>query len=134
MVCLFAWVPVGAWAGASLGFDVPPAQCSDTWFHLKLLLWGPIVEEIVFRAGLQRRLMGYFHNHWTANGFASVVFSLVHYALSPTVGSLLIFIPSVVLGWIYQTTGKVAWTIALHSVFNLLFILYMCSFSLASLR
>jgi membrane protease YdiL (CAAX protease family) len=134
IVCLFACLPVGAWAAASFGFDLQPEQCSDTWFHFKLLLWGPIVEEIVFRAGLQRRLMGYFHNHWTANGIASVAFSLMHFVLSPNVGSLMVFAPSVILGWVYQYTGKVAWSIGLHSAFNLLFISYLCSSGLTSLR
>jgi membrane protease YdiL (CAAX protease family) len=134
MVCLIAWVPVGACAATSFGLDVRPEQCSDTWFHLKLLLWGPIVEEMVFRAGLQRRLMGYFHNYWVANGATSVAFSLMHYVLSPHVGSLLVFVPSLVLGWLYQNTGKVAWNIGLHSIFNMLFIFYMCSFNLPLLH
>jgi membrane protease YdiL (CAAX protease family) len=131
---VLAVVPVSAWAALSFGFDLQQGQCSDTWFHFKLLLWGPVVEEIVFRAGLQRRLMGYFHKHWMANGITSVAFSLLHYVLLPNLGSLMVFLPSIALGAIYQYTGKVAWAMVLHSALNLLFVLYLCSFNLPFLH
>jgi membrane protease YdiL (CAAX protease family) len=123
---LFACLPVVAGAAASFGLDAQSLQCSDAWFHFKLLLWGPVVEEIVFRAGLQRQLMGYFHKHWIANGITSVAFALLHYILSGNLASLAIFAPSIALGWLYQRTGKVAWPMALHAVFNLLYILATC--------
>jgi membrane protease YdiL (CAAX protease family) len=125
---LFAWVPVGAWAAAVFGMDLQPEQCSDTRFLFKLLLWGPIVEEIVFRAGLQRRLMGYFHKSWTANGITSVAFALMHYVLSGNPTSLAVFVPSMALGWFYQRTLNLSWVIGVHAVFNLLFVLTMCAF------
>ncbi len=126
-VCLLAWVPITAWAAGSFGFDLQPEQCVDTRFLFKLLLWGPVVEEIVFRAGLQRRLMGYFHNSWMPNGITSVAFALIHYVLSGNLASLAVLVPSLLLGWLYQRTGKLAWVIALHIVFNLLFVLKMCA-------
>jgi membrane protease YdiL (CAAX protease family) len=121
-------VPEGAWAAAISGLDLPLEQCSDTRFLFKLLLWGPIVEEIVFRAALQRRLMGYFHNRWMANGITSVAFALMHYVLSGNPGSLAVFVPSLVLGWLYQRTGILYWTIVLHTGFNLLYVIAMCAF------
>jgi membrane protease YdiL (CAAX protease family) len=129
MVCSFAWVPAGAWAAASFGFDVQAEQCSDTRFLFKLLLWGPIVEEIVFRAGLQRRLMGSFPNSWVPNGIASVAFALMHYLFSGSLASLAVFAPSLALGWLYQRSDRLTWTVALHIGFNLIFLLSMCTLS-----
>jgi uncharacterized protein len=117
---------VGAWAAASFGFGLQPEQCSDTWFHFKLLLWGPIVEEIVFRAGLQRRLMGYFHNNWMANGITSVAFALMHYVLIGNLISLAVFVPSLALGWVYQKTNSLSYAISLHMIFNLIHLLLWC--------
>jgi uncharacterized protein len=128
MVGLIACLPVGAWAATSLGHGVQLEQCSDAKFLFKLLFWGPIVEEIVFRAGLQRRLMGYFHNAWMANGITSVAFALIHYLLAGNLANLAVFIPSLAFGWLYQQTGKLHWAIALHVGFNLLFLLMMCAF------
>jgi uncharacterized protein len=89
-------------------------------------LWGPIVEELVFRAGLQKILM---HQKWpglTANGIVSLIFSLAHYALSGNPVMLAVFVPSLLLGWIYQKTDSLVWVVGLHSFFNSAFLVGMC--------
>ncbi len=118
---------MGAWAVTALGLDLAPAQCSDTRFLFKLLLWGPIVEEIVFRAGLQKHLMGHFHNHWVPNGITSVAFSLAHFLLMGNAASLMVFLPSMCLGYVYQYKGKIMWPIGLHIGFNFIFVTLMCA-------
>jgi uncharacterized protein len=125
-VFVLAMVPLCAFADTSWGLQWQPQECLDARLYFKLLLWGPVVEELVFRAGLQkwltRQTVGL---HW-ANAITSSVFALMHYALSANPTSLAVFIPSIALGWIYQKTNSLAWAIGLHVFFNLVFLILMC--------
>jgi uncharacterized protein len=128
--CMFllALVPVGVFAATSWGLQFQPLECYDTRLHFKLLLWGPVVEELVFRAGLQKILMRQKFPALTANGIVSIIFSLAHYALSGNPSMLAVFAPSLLLGWVYQKTDSLVWIMGLHSFFNLAFLAGMCWF------
>jgi uncharacterized protein len=115
-----------AFATTSLGLILQPQECQDTRLYFKLLLWGPVVEELVFRAGLQKWLVQKTAHAQVANGITSTVFALMHYAISGNLTSLAVFLPSLALGWAYQKTNSLAWTIGLHMLFNLVFLLLMC--------
>jgi uncharacterized protein len=119
-------VPLCAFATTSLGLFLQPQECQDTRLYFKLLLWGPIVEELVFRAGLQKWLVQKTARMLVANCITSTVFALMHYALSGNVASLAVFLPSLALGWAYQKTNAIAWAMGLHILFNLVFLLLMC--------
>lgn len=125
-VFLLAMVPICAVATTSWGLQWQAQECLDARLYFKLLLWGPVVEELVFRAGLQKWLIRQRVHPHLANGMASTVFALMHYALSANPASLAVFIPSIALGWIYQKTNSLAWAIGLHVFFNLLFLVLMC--------
>jgi membrane protease YdiL (CAAX protease family) len=125
---LLAMVPVSTMATTFLGLQQQPLECYDTSLHFKLLLWGPIVEELVFRAGLQKLLLRQKLPHITANSVVSGIFSLAHYVLSGNPAMLAVFAPSLLLGWVYQKTDSLVWIIGLHSFFNLLFLAGMCWF------
>jgi uncharacterized protein len=125
-VFLLAMVPVCALAATSWGHQWQPQECLDARLYFKLLLWGPVVEELVFRAGLQKWLIRQTVSPHLANGITSSVFALMHYALSANPTSLAVFFPSIALGWIYQKTNSLAWAIGLHVFFNLLFLILMC--------
>ncbi len=85
-----------------------------------------MVEELVFRAGLQNLLMRQKWTALTANGTVSIIFSLAHFSLSGNPATLAVFAPSLLLGWVYQKTDSLAWIVGLHSFFNLIFIAGMC--------
>jgi uncharacterized protein len=131
---LVCWmVPIGTAVAALHVSGLQPQECFDARFHFKLLLWGPVVEELVFRAGLQKLLMRKVEHSFVAIGITSVVFSLMHYGLSGNLESLAVFVPSVALGWVYQRTGSLLWTIALHIAFNLMFVVRTCVVNMPNL-
>jgi membrane protease YdiL (CAAX protease family) len=126
--CLFllAVMPAGGWAVTFWGLQLQPAECIDTRLHFKLLLWGPVVEELVFRAGIQKGLIRHRVGPLQANCIASVLFALAHFALSGNPATLAVLAPSLLLGWTYQKTDSLAWTILLHSGLNLLLLGGVC--------
>lgn len=125
-VWVFAAVPMCAFATTSLGLFLQPQECQDTRLYFKLLLWGPVVEELVFRAGLQKWLVQKTTRVHVSNCISSTVFALMHYGISGNLLSLAVFLPSLALGWAYQTTNSIAWAMGLHMLFNLVFLLLMC--------
>jgi membrane protease YdiL (CAAX protease family) len=125
---LSAIAPVSAWAAQFLGLGLQLHECRDMAVYFKLLLWGPVVEELVFRAGLQKWLTHRLSSGWLANSITSFLFAGVHYALSGLPATWLVIVPSIVLGWVYSKTNSLALVIALHASFNLVFMAWVCAF------
>jgi membrane protease YdiL (CAAX protease family) len=123
---VLAAIPMCAFATTNLGLLLQPQECQDTRLYFKLLLWGPVVEELVFRAGLQKWLTQKTASPLVANSVTSAVFALVHYVISGNPASLAVFMPSLALGWAYQKTNSIVWTTGMHMLFNLVFLLLMC--------
>jgi membrane protease YdiL (CAAX protease family) len=118
--------PVCGFAATGFGLNLLVEECMDTRFHFKLLLWGPVVEELVFRAGLQAILMRKIDSSNMANCIASALFALTHFAVSGNVATLAVFVPSIALGMAYQRTNSVLLTIGLHILFNLIYLSLKC--------
>ncbi len=125
---VLAMVPVSAWAGQMLALGLQADECMDMTVYFKLLIWGPAVEELVFRVGLQKWLTHQLANAWRANCVVSCLFGITHYALSGHLAVWLVIIPSLALGWVYGKTNSIALAIGLHIVFNLAFIGWACTF------
>jgi membrane protease YdiL (CAAX protease family) len=120
------FLPVCAFSATVLGLQLLPQECLDTRFQFKLLLWGPVVEELVFRAGLLAWLSVKMNSKLVANGVTSVVFALVHFVVSGNLATLAVFVPSIALGWAYQRTQSLILAISLHIFFNLTFFSLLC--------
>ena len=129
--CALAAPPLAALAaqyGFGVGVDAP-------WRTLVLLALASIVEEIVFRGGLQRLL-----RHWpagraswqsisAANASTSAVFALAHLWNHPPLAALGVLPVSLLLGWAYERSGqRLTPPIVLHLYFNLA--LFVASFAL----
>lgn len=131
-VAIWAVVPVSAWAAQTWGPGLQAHECRDMTVYFKLLLWGPVVEELVFRAGLQRWLTYLLSRRlsgaWLANCMTSFVFGLMHYTLTGQPALWLVIVPSIALGWAYSKTNSLALAIGLHASFNLAFIAWTCVF------
>ena len=93
-----------------------------------LLLAAPVLEETVFRAGLQeallRRLSPGTAAAATANALTALAFMAAHLALRPSGLSALTAVPALALGALYQRSRQLAPCIALHALFNAIWLLW----------
>ena len=93
-------------------------------------------EEVLYRNGVQKYLTEHFPAWW-AIGFTSVVFAIAHVpALQATavIGIVatiaVVFVLSMVLGWVYHRTGNVLVPIAIHGTYNvIIFAIWYVQFS-----
>jgi membrane protease YdiL (CAAX protease family) len=110
------------WGGVCLGGLVwllarqPLAMPS--WSVLWLLAGAPVVEEVIFRLGLQQELLARLRSPAMANAATALAFALAHGLSQVTGQSLLTLLPALVIGVLYQRSRRVAPCIALHCAFN----------------
>ena len=90
-------------------------------FAASTLLLAALPEEWFFRAYFMTRLgMG-----WRTNLMTSLLFALLHgLTWGPTTG-ILVFLPSLFFGWLYQRTRDIILLTAAHTLSNLIFILFI---------
>lgn len=119
--CAFGAVPI-AWAAQHAGFGMPTTTPAR---DLALLALGAVVEEIVFRGGLQRALRRWraLDRHAgpisAANALTSVVFAAAHLWSHPPLAALGVLPVSLLLGWVYERSGeRLAPPVLLHLYFN----------------
>ena len=96
---------------------------------LWLLLVAPVLEEIVFRAGLQEELLrkGRLRaaaGAVSANVFTALAFAAAHLALLPGHLAGLTVLPALLIGAVYQRQRRLAPCIALHAFFNAIWLLW----------
>ena len=84
------------------------------------LLVYPVLEELVFRAGLLRWADGRWPRWrgWRTNLTVSVVFGLAHAWAWPWMHAVAVVAPSFVLGWLMQRYRSLALCVAVHAAFN----------------
>jgi membrane protease YdiL (CAAX protease family) len=107
-----------------LTFDslMPPARV------LWLLAGAPVLEEVIFRSGLQHSLgrrvagLGGAGAH-LANGATALLFAAAHLALQTTPTAALTLLPALLIGAVYQQRRSLMPCIALHSLFNAVWLL-----------
>lgn len=96
---------------------------------LWLVLVAPVLEEIVFRAGLQEELLRNARlraaaGAFSANVFTAAAFAAVHLALQPGLLAGLTVLPALLIGALYQRQRRLAPCIALHAFFNAVWLLW----------
>ena len=93
-------------------------------FILYTILLVSLPEEWFFRAYFIQRVESFGFNRMSANIATSALFSIMHI---PTQGwfGLNVFIPSLVLGWLYQQRQDIIMVILLHALSNLVYLLYL---------
>jgi membrane protease YdiL (CAAX protease family) len=88
-----------------------------------LLLVAPVLEEVVFRAGLHEALLRRLPQRCAAgalraNVLTALVFAAVHLATRPGVLAALTLLPALLVGALYQRRRQLAPCIAVHAAFN----------------
>jgi membrane protease YdiL (CAAX protease family) len=84
-----------------------------------LLVVAPVLEEAVFRAGLQEALLRRpALAPWLANGLTALVFGLAHALLRGSAGALAVALPALLIGVVYARWRRLRWCVALHALMN----------------
>lgn len=84
-------------------------------------IFTALPEEWFFRGYLLRRAgMGF-----RGNIIVSLGFSILHGISQNIITAFLVFLPSLGYGWVYQKTNNIYLVILLHSISNLIFLLYL---------
>jgi len=126
---LFAALPVVLLIGA-----LTPLAITVHWpgWRIALVMWvaAPVLEEIVFRAGVQDGLATWLSDHRIAglsraNLLTAVVFALLHLWRHPPVWALATAVPSLIFGFFYERHRHLAAPIGLHSAYNVAYLLLL---------
>ena len=96
---------------------------------LIVVVVSPILEELMFRGGLQtwlyekpRLRQGVGAGISFANLITSLLFAAFHTITQPWVWAAAVFIPSLVFGWVRDRSGSTAPAIVLHVWYNIGFV------------
>ncbi len=92
-----------------------------------LLLVAPVLEEIVFRLGLQQRLLTAGSVPMAANLLTALAFGLVHAFSRNWALGVAVLLPALAIGWIYQRRRSVLPCIAAHAGMNLVWLLLIAT-------
>ncbi len=109
----------------NLRADAPPPPWE---VFVKLALIYPILEEIVFRGGLQTLLLERTALHKKllgvsgANIVTSLLFAAAHLMHQSVLWASLVFIPSIIFGWARERYDSVLPSILLHAFYNVGFV------------
>jgi membrane protease YdiL (CAAX protease family) len=108
--------------------DLLPPFSSSVEFHWKLwislVIWQPVIEEILFRGILQGQLRKtcWGQRAWlnisAANVVTSIVFVFMHMINNPPLFSISVIVPSLLFGYFRDRCNSVYPSILLHSAFN----------------
>ena len=113
--------PVVAWLVAKAGYGIAVAS---PWPDLAVLALASVLEEIVFRGGLQSLLRRWRPLAATrpisgANLLTSVAFAAFHLWHHPALAALGVLPVSLLLGWVYERSGeRLLPPVLLHLYFN----------------
>ncbi len=94
-----------------------------------LLVIAPVLEEVVFRAGLQEQLLRRLQvQHaaaaFAANALTALAFAAAHLAVHASALAALTAVPALLIGDVYQQHRRLAPCIALHALFNTAWLLW----------
>ncbi|MHB8624142.1 MAG: CPBP family glutamic-type intramembrane protease [Sulfuricaulis sp.] len=90
-------------------------------YAVSTLLLAALPEEWFFRAYFMEEL----GNGWRANLITSVLFSVLHGLARDWLTGLLVALPSLFYGWLYQRTRDLPLLVLLHGLSNLVFMLFL---------
>jgi membrane protease YdiL (CAAX protease family) len=113
------------YVAATLGLPLPRPNPGWALFATSLLL-APVLEELVFRGGIQelleRRLQGRLGRDG-ANVLTSLLFAIAHLMVAPPWLAAGVFLPSLVFGRLKQLHASLAPAMLIHAWFNACFLL-----------
>ena len=120
---------VTAWAGLALAFGtLVMAEPQYLATAAAALLIAALPEEWFFRAYFQTALETHRgFRGLSANLITSLLFSLIHGLSRDWTTALLVFLPSLFYGWLYQRTRDLPLVVLVHGLSNLVFALFLAA-------
>jgi membrane protease YdiL (CAAX protease family) len=91
---------------------------------LSLVLWQPMMEELIFRGLLQGHWVQYpwgrhtWHGFTLANLLASLLFMFGHLFSHPPIWAFAVFLPSLIFGYFRDRYSSIYPPLLLHSFYN----------------
>ena len=98
--------------GAAIAQGASPGR---VWI---LLLLAPVLEEALFRAGLQEALLRIGQAPWAANVLTAIAFGLAHAAMHGSPAAFAVTVPALAIGMVYGRRRRLSPCIALHAAMN----------------
>lgn len=98
--------------------------CANVPLLLSLVLWQPVLEELLFRGVVQGQFrLGVWggEKRWGmthANLLTSVLFVFAHAFYQPPLWAVAVFVPSLVFGYFRDRYGNIYPSMALHVYYN----------------
>lgn len=115
------WPAVAAAAAVALMALAGLARHS-WWTCLLLLVIAPVLEEVVFRAGLQDWLLQQHIQAQASNVVTAMAFALMHGLTRSWLLAAWVFVPALLLGALYAHKRSLAPVVVLHSAMNLVWL------------
>jgi membrane protease YdiL (CAAX protease family) len=115
----------GLWIGWLSGDGMVAAPYAGPWFWLSVMVYYPILEELLFRGALQGSLWrwGCWSRHeWLrisgANLIASLAFVCVHLLHQAPAWALAVLAPSLAFGYFRDRSRSILYPIMMHAIWN----------------
>ena len=83
-----------------------------------LLVLAPVLEELVFRAGLHESLLRRLCAPWVANALTALVFALAHVLVRGDPAAFAVALPALLIGIVYQRWRRLWPCVLLHAAMN----------------
>jgi membrane protease YdiL (CAAX protease family) len=106
-------------AGVGAAATSPVLGLNRVWV---LLVLAPVLEEAVFRAGLQDALLRRWNAPLAANVVTALAFGLVHAAVRGDAAGFAVAAPALLIGAVYARWRQLRLCVALHAVMNALWL------------
>ena len=90
----------------------------DGWRLFVVVLLAPVLEETVFRAGIQAELVSLLRSTHGANAATSTLFVIAHGWVAGSAHGLAVLLPSLLLGECWRRGRRLAPCMALHAAMN----------------
>jgi CAAX amino terminal protease family. len=101
---------------------LPSLPLPTFWLLVLLLLGAPLLEEIVFRGGLQEQLLLARISPAAANAWTAAAFALGHGLTRSWWLAAAVVLPAWALGRLYQRERRLVPCVAAHAAMNLVWI------------
>jgi len=129
---LIRWLAVTTLALALLIINPTYLSTQHLTTLLAITLFTVLPEEWFFRYYFQttlhklitKRFATSHSSLWASNVLTSTIFTCMHLPIQGIIG-FAVFIPSLVLGYLYQLKKDLIFVILVHALFNLFFIIYI---------